>query len=129
MIAGVGLDTVSISRISRLIDRYGERFLRKVFSGREIEEGLRRKDAPSFFAARFAAREAFFKALGTGWGRGISLREVPVARDISGRPGFELSQRAEKALSALGIIRTHLSLTHDGDAAQAMVVMEGDRYE
>jgi len=127
MITGIGLDTVSISRISRLIDRYGDRFIEKVFSDREIEEGLRRFDAPSFFAARFAAREAFFKALGTGWGRGISLREVSVVRDSSGRPGFELSSRAVRALETLGITRAHLSLTHDGDAAQALVVMEGEQ--
>ncbi len=125
MIKGTGIDTVSIDRISALIGRYGDRFLRKVFTEEEIAEGLGRKDSPSFFAARFAAREAFFKAIGTGWGRGIPLREVSVEKDESGRPRFRLSGRAEAALRERNVASAHLSLTHDGDSAQAMVIMEG----
>ena len=125
MIAGIGIDTVSVPRISGLIDRYGERFLRKVFTDRERSEGLERVDSADFFAARFAAREAFFKALGTGWGRGISLKEVGVVRGDQGRPGFEFSERVKDVLEQRNIAFCHLSLTHDGGTAQALVIMEG----
>jgi len=78
MIIGTGIDIVSVGRITHLIDRYGRRFLAKVFTQHEIDAGLALAGTARdrFFAARFAAREAFFKALGTGWGRGISLRDV-----------------------------------------------------
>ena len=85
MIVGLGIDSVSISRIAGLIDRYGHRFLEKIFTEDEIAEGLGRRDSAQYFAARFAAREAFFKALGTGWGRGIPLKEVGVTKEESGK--------------------------------------------
>ncbi|HSG27091.1 MAG TPA: holo-ACP synthase [Candidatus Krumholzibacterium sp.] len=125
MIHGIGIDTVSIPRISGLIDRYGKRFLHKVFTDHEVDEGLKRVDSANFFAARFAAREAFFKALGTGWGRGISLKEVGVVKGGQGRPGFEFSERLKTVLKQRNIAFCHLSLTHDGDIAQALVIMEG----
>ena len=125
MIFGIGTDMVSIPRISGLIDRYGKRFLHKVFTGNEIEEGLKRIDSAHFFAARFAAREAFFKALGTGWGAGLSLKEVGVVRGEKGKPDFLLSDRVNDALKQRDVAFCHLSLTHDGDMAQALVILEG----
>ena len=124
MIVGIGIDTVVVSRISKLISKYGDRFLKKVFTSREIEDGVRRLDKASFFAARFAAREAFYKALGTGFGRGISLKEVSVVALAKGRPHLELRGRAEEAVAGGGIDRLHLSITHDGDIAQAIVILE-----
>ena len=91
----------------------------------EITDGKKRRDSASFFAARFAAREAFFKALGTGWGRGLPLREVSVTRGEAGQPGFELSDRVREELSRKQVARIHLSITHEGDSAQAFVIMEG----
>ncbi len=125
MIVGVGIDSVSISRIARLIDRYERRFLEKIFTEDEIAEGLGRRDSAQYFAARFAAREAFFKALGTGWGRGISLREVSVKREESGRPLLSLSRRALEAAESRGSSISHLSLSHEADIAQAIVILEG----
>ncbi len=125
MIFGTGTDMVSISRIERLIDKYGKRFLGKIFTEHELEESVNRRDRAQFFAARFAAREAFFKALGTGWGRGISLKEVSVVRSGLGKPDFALSGRASRVLEEQGITGTHLSITHDGDYALAFVIMEG----
>jgi holo-[acyl-carrier protein] synthase len=125
MIVGVGIDSVSISRIAQLMDRYGERFLRKIFTPAEVEEGLARRDSAAYFAARFAAREAFFKALGTGWGRGIALKEISVVREDSGRPRLSLSAAAQKAAESRGSTKPHLSLSHEGDAAQAIVILEG----
>jgi holo-[acyl-carrier protein] synthase len=125
MIVGVGIDSVSISRIAGLIDRFGRKFLEKVFTEHEISEGLERRNAAQYFAARFAAREAFFKALGTGWGKGIPLKEVSVAREESGRPFLSLSSRALEAAESLGTSISHLSLSHEADTAQAIVILEG----
>ena len=125
MIVGVGIDSVSISRIAGLIDRFGRRFLEKVFTEDEISEGLERRNAAQYFAARFAAREAFFKALGTGWGRGIPLKEVSVAREESGRPLLSLSSQALEAAESRGTSISHLSLSHEADTAQAIVILEG----
>jgi len=125
MIVGVGIDSVSVSRIARLIERYGRRFLEKVFTEDEIEGGSGRRDSAQFFAARFAAREAFFKALGTGWGRGIPLKEVSVTREESGRPLLSLSSQARRAAESRGASISHLSLSHEADMAQAIVILEG----
>lgn len=125
MIVGIGTDLVSVSRISRLINNHGNRFLEKIFTEAEISEGTKRTDSAQFFAARFAAREAFFKALGTGWGRGISLKEVGVVKGEQGKPGFTFSEKVKKALQQRNIGFSHLSLTHDGDLAQAFVILEG----
>jgi holo-[acyl-carrier protein] synthase len=129
MIVGIGIDTVSIARFEKLIQQRGEHFLRKVFSEREITEGKKRKRNAPFFAARFAAREAFFKALGTGWGRGISLKEVSVITAEQGQPQFSFSGRVERALRSRGINSEHLSLTHDGDSAQAIVILEKIKHD
>lgn len=127
MIIGTGIDIVSVGRIMHLIDRYGRRFLSKIFTDGEIEEGLALTGAARdrFFAARFAAREAFFKALGTGWGRGIPLRDVAVEREPSGRPVLSLSGRAEELAASRDIAAIHLSLAHEGSIAQAVVILEG----
>ena len=125
MIVGIGIDTVSISRLEKLIELRGEKFLRKVFSKSEIEEGMKREKNASFFAARFAAREAFVKALGTGFRRGVSIRDIEVKKADLGRPELSFTARVEDMLKANGIARCHLSITHDGDSAQAIVVLEG----
>ena len=124
MIAGVGIDIVSISRIERLINRYGNRFLGKVFTERERDDGSRRAVQAPFFAARFAAREAFYKALGTGWGRGLSLKEVSVTTGEGGRPLLDIGELVGKEIRGMGIDRWHVSLTHDGDSAIAIVILE-----
>jgi holo-[acyl-carrier protein] synthase len=125
MILGIGIDTVSISRMERLIAVRGDRFLRKVFSEGEIEEGKKRLTNAPFFAARFAAREAFVKALGTGFSQGVSLRDIEVIKGNRGQPELLLSARADSLLAAKGVVRCHLSVTHDGDGAQAIVILEG----
>ncbi len=127
MIAGVGIDIVSISRIDRLIRRYGDRFLGKVFTEREREEGSRKAMQAPFFAARFAAREALYKALGTGWGRGLSLKEVSITTGDAGRPLLDIGERIGEELQGLGIDRWHVSLTHDGDSAIAVVILESSQ--
>jgi len=126
MIIGIGIDTVSIGRIAALIERHGRRFLEKIYTNDEIEEGLALRRCAPYFAARFAAREAFFKALGTGWGRGVPLRDAAVAREPSGRPVLDLRGRAADAAGTRRVTAAHLSLSHEGDAAQAIVLLEGE---
>lgn len=124
MIAGIGIDTVAISRIERLIERYGDRFLCKVYTEGERAEGARKAVRGPFYAARFAAREAFYKALGTGWGRGLPLKEVSVRSADAGRPELVIGDRISRDLERRGITGWHLSLTHDGDSAIAVVILE-----
>ena len=113
MIAGIGIDIVSISRFERLIERYGNRVLEKVFTDSERCEGDRKAGRPAYYAVRFAAREAFYKALGTGWGRGLPLKEVSVASDEAGRPSLVIGERMRTELEKRGIARHHvLSLIH-----------------
>jgi len=124
MILGVGTDLIEIARIAESIRRYGERFLRRIFTPREIEYCQRKKNAAESFAARFAAKEAGAKALGTGISRGVGWLELEVAREPSGRPSLLLSGRAAERAASLGVARISLSLTHTGELALAVVVME-----
>ena len=124
MIIGLGIDTVSISRIERLLEARGDTFLRKVFSEHEIEEGRKRELRAPFFAARFAAREAFVKALGTGFRQGASLRDIEVRKGNLGMPELSFGERVKEVLRVKGITRCHLSISHDGDSAQAIVILE-----
>jgi holo-[acyl-carrier protein] synthase len=124
MILGVGTDLIEIARIAESIRRYGERFLRRIFTPREIEYCQRKKNAAESFAARFAAKEAGAKALGTGISRGVGWLELEVTREPSGRPSLQLSGRAAERAASLGVARMSLSLTHSGELALAVVVME-----
>jgi holo-[acyl-carrier protein] synthase len=125
MVVGVGTDLIEIARIANSIDRFGERFLRRIFTPREIAYCQTKKNAAESFAARFAAKEAGAKALGTGISRGVGWLELEVAREPSGKPRLELSGRAAEWARRLGVGRTSLSLTHSRDVALAVVVMEG----
>jgi len=113
--------------MEELIRARGERFLRKVFADNEIGEGMKRKKNAPFFAARFAAREAFVKALGTGFAGGVSFRDITVGKGDGGRPRLLFSARTEMLLRSRGIEQCHVSITHDGDCAQAIVILEGAR--
>jgi holo-[acyl-carrier protein] synthase len=124
MVIGVGTDLIEIARIAHSIDRFGDRFLRRVFTPREIAYCQRKKYAAESFAARFAAKEAAAKALGTGISRGVSWLELEVVRLPSGQPTLALSGRAAQLATRLGVARTSLSLTHSKDFALAVVVME-----
>lgn len=125
MIIGVGVDLVSIARLRQTIARHGDRALRRLFTHGEIyrEDGRRRSDAS--LAARFAAKEAFFKALGTGWGRGGSWTEVEVVTAPSGAPSLRVHGTAATRATARGVERIHLSLSHTDDDAAAYLLLEG----
>jgi holo-[acyl-carrier protein] synthase len=124
MVVGLGTDLAEISRIARSIERFGQRFLEKVYTPGEIEYCMRKKAFAESFAARFAAKEAGAKALGTGISRGVSWQEFEVRRAPSGKPSLHLSGRAAQLAAELGTVRMALSLTHSRDFAMAVVIME-----
>ena len=125
MVLGLGTDMIEIGRIEESIRQFGQRFLDRVYTPEEIAYCQRKKKhAAESFAARFAAKEAGAKALGTGISRGVSWKELEVRREKSGRPTLHLSGRALERASELGIRRLSLSLTHGRDTAMAVVVAE-----
>jgi holo-[acyl-carrier protein] synthase len=121
MTNGVGLDIVEKERIARAVLRWGERFLAKVFTRRELEECSGRHDRTGSLAARFAAKEAAFKALGTGWSEGVGWKDVEITRAAGGKP--EIVFHGE-ALERMRGRRALVSLTHDSRTAAAVVLIE-----
>lgn len=126
MILGIGLDLVEVARFERDVSRHGNGFLEELFSPREIAycQGMRRPYP--FYAARFAAREAFFKALGTGREGSMGWRDVEVHREASGKPFLVLHGETRRVAEGRGVRRVHLSLTHTEEYAAATVVLEGE---
>jgi holo-[acyl-carrier protein] synthase len=125
MLLGTGVDMIEVERIARSIQRYGERFLRRVFTGPEIDYCCKSRNSAERFAARFAAKEAGAKALGTGMNFGVTWHEIEVRRSTAGRPSLELSGQARRVADRLGVKQISLSLTHTASAAVAIVMMEG----
>jgi holo-[acyl-carrier protein] synthase len=124
MILGLGIDLVAVERFDP--DRWGagQHVLEEIFTDGELAycRSMRRPD--EFFAVRFAAKEAYFKALGTGKVGAISWRDVEVVRDEKGRPALAVSGEARRVSDGIGVRRIHVSLTHTDDAAAAVVVLE-----
>jgi len=127
MIVGSGIDLTEIGRIQKSLERYGQRFLNRVYTGAEQAYCLRKRKSAESLAARFAAKEAGAKALGTGISFGVSWLEIEVVRAPSGRPSLQFHGRAAEIASALGVAHASLSLTHTGDLAMASVVLEDGR--
>jgi holo-[acyl-carrier protein] synthase len=127
MIVGSGIDLVEIGRIQRSIDRYGQRFLDRVYTAAEQAYCLRKRKSAESFAARFAAKEAGAKALGTGISHGVNWLEIEVTREPGGRPTLQLHGRAAEFAARLGARRAALSLTHTDELAMASVVLEDGR--
>jgi len=124
MVLGLGSDLIEIPRIEASIRRFGDRFLARVFTPAEIAYCNRKKNAAESFAARFAAKEAGAKALGTGISHGIAWPEIEVRREPSGKPTLYWSGRALERAQAMGVRRTSLSLTHAREIAFAVVIVE-----
>jgi holo-[acyl-carrier protein] synthase len=125
MIAGSGIDAIEIRRIQHTMDRFGGRFLDRVYLPAEQAYCRRKRNAAESFAARFAAKEAAAKALGTGISNGVNWLEIEVVRELSGRPSLRFHGRAAQIASSLGVVRSALSLTHTAEIAMASVVLEG----
>ena len=124
MIAGSGIDVVEIARIQHAMDRYGQRFLNRIYCADEQVYCLRKRHSAESFAARFAAKEAAAKALGTGISHGVNWLELEVVREPGGRPALQFHGRAANIASRLGVTRSSLSLTHTAQLAMASVVLE-----
>ena len=125
MLIGTGVDLIEIERIAHSIERYGERFLRRIYTDHEIAYCNSKRSSAESFAARFAAKEAGAKALGTGISRGVTWIEFQIEREPGGRPVLELRGRAALLARELGVKTISLSLTHARSLAMATVMMEG----
>jgi holo-[acyl-carrier protein] synthase len=125
MIYGIGVDLVKVSRIEGVLERYGDRFLDRVFTAREVAYCRGKSWAAAGFAMRFAAKEAFSKALGVGLRKGgIRWREVEVIPNPMGKPEIYLSGRTAALCETAGINNIHLSLTDEDGRALAVVILE-----
>lgn len=125
MILGIGIDLVEVTRIESALKR-GERFTRRLFTPHEIAYCLRHKEPARHFAARFAAKEAGMKALGTGWSNGVGWKDFEVRIDPAGRPLLLLTGRAAEIAVSMGATHTVVSLAHDGGFATAVAAIEGE---
>lgn len=123
MIVGIGTDIVRVERVRRLLERYPN-FIERVFCAGEIAHCRGKASPAQSFAARFAAKEAVMKALGTGWDGRVNWQDIEVVTDTSGNPGIILHGGAGERLASLAADSIHLSLTHEKEYALAFVVLE-----
>ena len=126
MIVGTGVDIAEVGRIRATVERFGDRFLERVFTPAEIKYCMGRPNFAERLAARFAAKEAGMKAIGTGQSRGVTWKSVEVVRYPGGRPTLRFTGKAAEFAEQLGCKRTHLSLSHTADHAIAHVILESD---
>jgi holo-[acyl-carrier protein] synthase len=124
VIIGSGVDLCEVPRIEQAMARYGERFVGRVFTPREIAYANRKANRAERFAARFAAKEAGMKAIGTGWSSGITWQDFEVINLPSGRPTLQFHGRAAEIAGKLGVRNIALSLTHTREQAMAIVILE-----
>lgn len=125
-VKGIGVDLVRIARVRQLIDRWDQRFLSRVFTAEELSYCLGRKRPEQHLAARFAAKEAALKALGTGLSFGVRWREIEVRRDRGEAPTIHFSGRMRDLSEERGATGNLVSLTHDGEYAMAHVLLVGE---
>lgn len=124
MITGIGIDVVQNDRIRDSIGRFGDRFLNRIYTEAEIEYCKKCAQPEIHYAARFAAKEAAFKALGTGWAAGVKWKDVEVVRLQSGKPELHLHGEALTHATSKGAERFYVSLTHDQLVSCAVVILE-----
>lgn len=124
MIVGIGTDICEVPRIRRALDRHGDRFLNRVFTSDEREYCMSKRRPETHLAARFAAKEAAMKALGTGLSQGITWRDIEVHRDESGGPDLTFHNVAAEKLQDIGAGSVHVSLSHTNAFAAAVVIVE-----
>ncbi len=124
MILGIGTDVAEVSRIRQSIERYGERFLSRIYTQNERAYASRKANSAERFAARFAAKEAGMKAIGTGWDRGVTWKDFEIVNERSGRPTLRLSGVALEIANDMGVRHISISLTHTADIAFAVVILE-----
>ena len=126
MIVGTGVDLAEVPRIRASIERFGARFIERIYTPAEIAYVERKANRYERYAARFAAKEAAFKALGTGWREGIRWLDVEVVHQPSGKPELVLTGRAHEVARELGVTRMSVSISHSDRYVVAFVIFEGD---
>ena len=124
MIVGTGIDIAETDRIQHSIERFGRRFTERIFTAEEIRYCESKVNKSERYAARFAAKEAGMKAIGTGWSRGVRWQDFEVSRMPGGRSTLLFHGRAGEFFAKLGATKAHLSLTHTKAMAMAVVVLE-----
>ncbi|MDN3526135.1 holo-ACP synthase [Halomonas sabkhae] len=124
MIIGIGTDIARVARFERALERHGDRFIERLLGEAERAGFEARGRSVNYLAKRFAAKEAFVKALGTGLRHGMSWTDIQVVNDSLGRPLLQLSGRAQALATAAGVQRHHLSLSDEAELAVAFVVLE-----
>jgi holo-[acyl-carrier protein] synthase len=125
VIVGIGTDVCSIARIQKSLDRFGDRLVKRILTPDERPRFARVRDKAGHLAKRFAAKEAFSKAIGTGIHAPFTWQSITVTRNPRGKPGIQPDSAMAKHLRKMGVTEAHLSLTDDGDVAMAFVVLEG----
>jgi len=124
MIVGTGIDIAEVPRIRQAIERFGDRFLQRVYTAGEIRYCDSKANRVERYAARFAAKEAAMKALGTGWSHGVRWRDCEVVRMPGGRPSITFHGKAGELAARLGMRNAALSLSHTAEQAIAQVILE-----
>jgi holo-[acyl-carrier protein] synthase len=124
MIIGTGIDIAEVPRIRHSIERFGDRFLKRIYTAGEIRYCDSKANRVERYAARFAAKEAAMKALGTGWSRGVRWRDCEVSRLPGGRPTILFHGKAGEIAASLGVNNAALSISHTEEQAIAQVILE-----
>jgi holo-[acyl-carrier protein] synthase len=127
MVFGVGIDLVETKRIENTIAKFGDHFTSRTYSENEIGYCQKKPRPFLHFAACFAVKEAFLKALGSGLGAGFSLTDIETIHDSQGKPSVRLSGKAAEFLDALGIDNTQVSISHSGDYVTAVVILAKEK--
>ena len=125
MILGTGVDLAEVGRIREAIERYGDRFIRRIYTDAEIAYVERKANKFERYAGRFAAKEAGMKAIGTGWKRGVRWQDFEVSNLPSGRPILRLHGEAALIAGKMGVTSISLSITHTAELGMAHVILEG----
>ena len=124
MILGIGIDMEDVERVRLVIDRHGERFLHKVYTSREIAYVDGKANRYERYAARFAAKEAAMKALGTGWNKGVQWKDLEIVNNPDGCPSLRLAGGALIRAMQMGYRRAHVSMSHTRRTAIGQVIIE-----
>lgn len=125
MIKGIGIDIVEVARIRTLYEKQGKLFVNKIFTEKEIKTSLSKKEPWVFLSARFAAKEAVFKAFGTGMAKGMTFKDVELINRKDGKPAVNLYGRAKEFADKEGISTVFVSVSHENEYAVASIIMEG----
>jgi holo-[acyl-carrier protein] synthase len=126
MIVGTGIDIAEVDRIAHSIERFGRRFIERIFTPDEIRYCESKANKAERYAGRFAAKEAGMKAIGTGWNRGVRWQDIEVQRAPGSRPTVAFHGKAAEFFQKLGAVRAHLSITHTRESAMAQIILESD---